>query len=82
MPAEFWNSIRNYLPLSYGTTSTNTKTLYDRIVDVSNLLLSSNNDASFNNVNVSGSLNLQEEKVMIVPSLDICGNDLTANSIY
>ena len=81
-PAEFENSIRNYLPLTYGTTSTNTKTLYDRIVDLSNSLLSGNNDASFNNVDVSGSLNVQGEKVMTVPSLDICGNDLSANTTY
>ena len=82
MPAEFENSIRNYLPLTYGTTSTNTKTLYDRIVDLSNSLLSSNNDASFNNVDVSGTLQVQGEKVITVPSLDICGNDLSANTTY
>ena len=47
-----------------------------------NTLLTSNNDACFNNVDVSGSLNVQGEKVMTVPALDICGNDLTANTTY
>ena len=47
-----------------------------------NTLLTSNNDACFNNVDVSGSLNVQGEKVMTVPALDICGNDLSANTTY
>ena len=47
-----------------------------------NILLTSNNDASFNNVDVSGTLNVQGEKVMTVPALDICGNDLSANTTY
>ena len=47
-----------------------------------NSLLTSNNDACFNNVDVSGSLNVQGEKVMTVPALDICGNDLSANTTY
>ena len=47
-----------------------------------NILLTSNNDASFNNVDVSGTLNVQGEKVMTVPALDIYGNDLSANTTY
>ena len=47
-----------------------------------NTLLTSNNDACFNNVDVSGTLNVQGEKVMTVPALDICGNDLSANTTY
>ena len=47
-----------------------------------NTLLTNNNDACFNNVDVSGSLNVQGEKVMTVPALDICGNDLSANTTY
>jgi len=47
-----------------------------------NSLLTSNNDASFGNVDVSGTLNVQGEKVITVPSLDICGNDLSANTTY
>ena len=35
-----------------------------------------------NNVNISGTLNVQGQKVMTVPSLDICGNDLSANTTY
>lgn len=58
MPAEFENSIRNYLPLTYGTTSSNTNTLFDIISEVSNNLLTSNNDASFGNVDISGNLNV------------------------
>lgn len=58
MPAEFENSIRNYLPLSYGTTSSNSNTLFDIISEVSNNLLTSNNDASFGNVDITGNLNI------------------------
>ena len=39
-------------------------------------------DQSDNNVDVSGTLNVQGEKVMTVPALDICGNDLSANTTY
>lgn len=35
MPAEFENSIRNYLPLTYGTTICNSNTLFDIISEVS-----------------------------------------------
>ena len=35
-----------------------------------------------NNVDITGTLNVQGEKVMTVPSLDICGNDLSANTTY
>ena len=54
----------------------------DNLDNSLNSLLTSNNDASFNNVDVSGSLNVQGEKVITVPSLDICGNDLSANTTY
>ena len=37
---------------------------------------------SDNNVDISGTLNVQGEKVMTVPALDICGNDLSANTTY
>ena len=56
LPAELENSIRNYLPLTYGTTDPNPNTLYDVISEVSNNLLISNNDASFGNVDISGNL--------------------------
>lgn len=59
MPAELENSIRNYLPLTYGTTDPNPNTLYDVINEVSNNLLISNNDASFNNVDISSNLTLK-----------------------
>ena len=59
MPAELENSIRNYLPLTYGTTDPNPNTLYDVIREVSNNLLISNNDASFNDVDISGNLNVK-----------------------
>ena len=39
-------------------------------------------DQSDNNVDISGTLNVQGEKVMTVPALDICGNDLSANTTY
>jgi hypothetical protein len=70
MPAELENSIRNYLPLTYGTTDPNTNTLYDVISEVSNNLLISNNDASFNNVTVDGTLN----------SDDITGSNVTVSN--
>jgi len=54
----------------------------DNLDNSLNSLLTSNNDASFNNVDISGSLNVQGQKVMSVPSLDICGNDLSANTTY
>ena len=54
----------------------------DNLDNSLNSLLTSNNDASFNNVDVSGSLNVQGEKVITVPSLDICGNALTPNTTY
>ena len=57
-------------------------TRIDNLDNSLNILLTSNNDASFNNVDVSGSLNVQGEKVMTVPALDICGNDLSANTTY
>ena len=52
------------------------------LINKVNNMLNTNNDASFNNVDVSGTLNVQGEKVMTVPSLDICGNDLSANTTY
>ena len=55
---------------------------FDSLDNRLNTLLTSNNDACFNNVDVSGSLNVQGEKVMTVPALDICGNDLSANTTY
>ena len=58
---------------------TNSVNILDNSV---NTLLTSNNDACFNNVDVSGTLNVQGEKVMTVPALDICGNDLSANTTY
>ena len=58
---------------------TNSVNILDNSV---NSLLTSNNDACFNNVDVSGTLNVQGEKVMTVPALDICGNDLSANTTY
>jgi len=65
------------------TNSINTLTNSVNILDNSvNTLLTSNNDACFNNVDVSGSLNVQGEKVITVPALDICGNDLSANTTY
>ena len=60
-------------------TLTNSVNILDNSV---NSLLTSNNDACFNNVDVSGTLNVQGEKVMTVPALDICGNDLSANTTY
>ena len=60
-------------------TLTNSVNILDNSV---NTLLTSNNDACFNNVDVSGTLNVQGEKVMTVPALDICGNDLSANTTY
>lgn len=62
MPAELENSIRNYLPLTYGTTDPNPNTLYDVISEISNNLLISNNDASFGNVDISGNLNISNNK--------------------
>ena len=47
-----------------------------------NILLTSNNDASFNNVDVSGTLNVQGEKVITVPTTDSDGNALTADTTY
>jgi hypothetical protein len=55
---------------------------FDSLDNRLNTLLTSNNDACFNNVDVSGTLNVQGEKVMTVPALDICGNDLSANTTY
>jgi len=45
-------------------------------------MLNTYNDASFGNVDISGTLNVQGEKVITVPSLDICDNDLSANTTY
>ena len=44
---------------------TNSVNILDNSV---NILLTSNNDACFNNVDVSGTLNVQGEKVMTVPA--------------
>ena len=52
------------------------------LINKVNNMLNTNNDASFGNVDISGSLNVQGEKVMTVPALDICGNDLSANTTY
>jgi len=71
MPAELENSIRNYLPLTYGTTDPNPNTLYHVISEVSNNLLISNNDASFNNVDISGTLDISNNKTY---------NDLSNNN--
>ena len=38
--------------------------------------------ALVNNVDVSGTLNVQGEKVITIPALDICGNALSANTTY
>ena len=35
-----------------------------------------------NNVDITGTLNVQGEKVITVPALDICGNALSANTTY
>ena len=72
MPAELENSIRNYLPLTYGTTDPNPNTLYDVINEVSNNLLISNNDASFGNVDISGNVTVTGA---------ISGGDTTVTSL-
>ena len=72
MPAELENSIRNYLPLTYGTTDPNPNTLYDVINEVSNNLLISNNDASFGNVDISGNVTVTGT---------ISGGDTTVTSL-
>lgn len=58
MPAEIENSLKDYLPLTYGITDPNSSTLFEKFEDLSLNLLTSNHDASFNNVDVSGNLSV------------------------
>lgn len=61
MPAEFENSIRDYLPLTYGTTDSNTTTLFEKFDDLSQNVLTQQKDASFNDVDISSNLLLNDE---------------------
>lgn len=84
LPAELENSIRNYLPLTYGTTDPNPNTLYDVISEVSNNLLISNNDALFGNVDISGNLTLKGSLGVLDTSTNdisygLAGSVLTSN---
>ena len=78
MPAEFENSIRNYLPLTYGTTDSNATTLFEKFDDLSQNVLKQRKDASFNNVDISGYLDVQGD-VSFNSNLNING-DLTLHN--
>ena len=61
MPAEIENSLRDYLPLTYGIGDPNPTTLYDQFADLSENVLKQRKDASFNNVDISGDLSISGE---------------------
>lgn len=54
MPAEIENSLRDYLPLTYGISDPNPTTIYDQFADLSENVLKQRKDASFNDLDVSG----------------------------
>jgi hypothetical protein len=58
MPAEIENSLRDYLPLTYGISDPNPTTLYDQFADLSENVLKQRKDASFNNLDISGNVNI------------------------
>lgn len=78
MPAEIENSLKDYLPLTYGITDPNSSTLFEKFEDLSLNLLTSNHDASFNNVDVSGDLSVNGN---VTATGNLTGNNLNIDNI-
>ena len=77
MPAEIENSLRDYLPLTYGISDPNPTTLYDQFADLSENVLKQRKDASFNNVDISENLILKGS----LGVLDSSTNDISYGNV-